>query len=731
MKKLYYATCQLFFEDILEQELRFLGITDVDRSVGGVFFYGEERDLYHVLIHARTIASLRLVLLQGDIEDPQDLYKQSLSIAWIDHFSSDDILACRVSSSGRNIAPENFLMLVMKDGIVDSFRKIGRPRPNINTDNASHLVHLDVHDNKTIISLELEHELFKRGYRESLQEKNQDLAQVQLIKKKKTHAHPAPLKEHLSASLLYRAQWHELMQDTDTVFYDPMCGSGTLVAEAFMMAQHMSPHWLRTTWRIKKWKGFNQRLFDEVWQHMKSRAIESLKENTIEFWASDINQHAIAMTRLAFINLGCLDSIRLMNQDFFDSKGSPKKGLILSNPPYGERMGTRDEANRLYARIGKHVKEYYQGWNVALLAPDSDMLRCLDIRAKHMNTFFNGAKRALFLRFFVESREEKRFEWSPLALEVKDVVAKQFIHYQAIAEEAYQTNAFRFYNNDHSSYQAICEYFNGAVVVQEFARRLHRDGGEKDTEPVLKTVEFLRIIQEVTNLTKIDIYHKVRKPASSRNQYEKYEELDVVQREVHEGDTKFLVNFSSYIDVGLYLDHRYLRRMIAAEVRDKSFLNLFCYTASVSLVAALAGASSTVSVDISKTYLEQARQNFKHNGIDTTQDRKHVFIRNDVKRYVSRIRDNFDIVYVDPPTFSNGTGRDAFDVQREHAKLIFDIMEYVNVGGKMYFSTHYRRFKLDNSILRQFEVVDLSDISHDTDVSARKEHLLWCIQHKG
>lgn len=188
--------------------------------------------MYRVLIHARTIASLRLVLLQSDISEAKDLYQKSLSIAWFEYFSQDDLFACHVSSSGKNIAPENYLMLVMKDGIVDSFRKIGRARPNINNELATHYVHLQVVDNHIVIALELEHELFKRGYRTSLDEENQEMAKV-AYQKRKSHNHPAPLKEHLAASLLYRAHWlEEVEQSPDKIFYDPMCGSGTIVIEA-------------------------------------------------------------------------------------------------------------------------------------------------------------------------------------------------------------------------------------------------------------------------------------------------------------------------------------------------------------------------------------------------------------------------------------------------------------------------------------------------------------------
>lgn len=727
MNKLYYATCQVYFEDILARELDSLGVSSTNNSVGGVFFQCSEEVLYRVLIYARTIAALRMVLLETDITNPQDLYQQALTIAWINYFSPDDVLACKVSSSGKNIAPENFLMLVMKDAIVDSFRKIGRARPNIDSEKATQFVHLYVVDNRAIITLELEHELFKRGYRVTLGEENRGFSETKLIKKNKNYVHPAPLKEHLAAALLYRARWPEFANE-DMTFYDPMCGSGTIVLEAFMMVYEMSPHWLRKTWRIKNWKNFNSEVFDHVWHTMYVNAQKVLASKNIVFWASDINKHATDALRAAAGQLGVLDRIKIFHKDFFDIDTVGNKGFMVSNPPYGERMGTREDTNILFAKMGEHLKMGYQGWKISLLAPDSDILRCLDVRADKVNTFFNGSKRSVFLRFFIEHRQQEvSFTLSKEAQKVKYIMAKQFSNNQQLVKEKYHTNAFRFYSSDSFHYSAICEYFAGYVVVQEFSRK--KDTFSKDTQVQISTKEVMHILQEITKVPKINIYHKVRRPSSSTSQYDKMDDSYVVRQKIHEGDLSFFVELSTYIDVGLYLDHRYLRREIMKQSKGKRFLNLYCYTASMSVAAAIGGATTTVSVDISNTYLRKAKANFQNNNISNN---NHIFIRNEVSSYMKQLQDQdkFDIIYMDPPTFSNGKGRGILDIQKDHSFLINSAMKHLSKGGTLYFSTHYRRFKLDEKLENHFKIKDISKISHDVDFPKGIDHFLWSIQNK-
>ncbi len=171
----------------------------------------------------------------------------------------------------------------------------------------------------------------------------------------------------------------------------------------------------------------------------------------------------------------------------------------------------------------------------------------------------------------------------------------------------------------------------------------------------------------------------------------------------HEGRAEVIVH--DYLDTGLYLDHRPVRRMIAESSRGRDVLNLFCYTATATVHAALGGAKSTTSVDLSRRYLIWAERNLDHNRLDRG---RHGLIGADVRDFLADDRRRYDLIYVDPPTFSNSKRARDFDVQREHVELIKSAADHLQPGGELIFSTHHRRFRLDEGALGSFAIEDLS-----------------------
>lgn len=271
---------------------------------------------------------------------------------------------------------------------------------------------------------------------------------------------------------------------------------------------------------------------------------------------------------------------------------------------------------------------------------------------------------------------------------------KRYRHLKKFAGR-WPTNAFRVYDRDIPEFAWSVDVYGDRVYLQNIKNR----GDDGQLAIVIDA------IKDVIGVDEENIIYAERERQKGSNQYEKQSERGEAFT-VTEGHLKFWVNLERYIDTGLFLDHRILRRQVAEDVRDyereldrrPAVLNLFAYTGAFSVWAADAGASVT-TVDMSNTYLDWAQHNFKLNRIDLD---RHEFIREDILQWLPRLQPHqkWDIIVLDPPTYSTSKKMvDTFDVQRDHPDLINDCLRHLTAGGKLYFSTNYRKFKLDQNAL--------------------------------
>ncbi len=707
------------------QELAALQANNIAPAVSGVFFEGDDALLYRASLWLRCASCVRLVLGEAEIDDKDDLYDYALSLPWFDYFKSEQTFICSATSTGNNCAPDNYLMLVMKDAIVDSFRKIGRPRPNITEKEPGvhpdlH-VHLHIHNDVITISLELATELFKRGYREALQEKIDNGA---LIKQRKRHL--APLRENLAAGLLYRAGWVARVEQPDALLLDPMCGTGTFLIEGYMIAYNCAPNLHREHFGFETWTGFKPELFAKERTAAEELYEQTKAERVVSIVGYDHDSDAIGQTRASLIKLGIEKDIRVNKADIFTlTQYNERPGLLLSNPPYGQRMSTRDEVNQLFLKMGKHFKAHFKNWEIALLAPDTDILRCLDVRAQRINAFYNGPNKCVLLRFEIEDRTAPEFALSSYGEQLKNRLTKRFAEMKELAGSQWHTNAFRFYDADLPEYNAVCDWYAGCLVVQDYL-------APRDMDPAQAKQRFnelLRVLHDVTDVSKADLFVKVRRRYKPEDQYEKLDDVEIVERDIHEGSAKYRAHLSTHVDTGLYLDHRPLRRLVQQQSMGKAVLNLFAYTGSMSVAAALGGAASVVTVDASAPYLARAKENFELNGLDIKCG-AYKFFRRDVMDFLETEEHQFDIIYIDPPTFSNSKSRDSFDVQRDHFDLIEIAYSLLTPTGVIYFSTHFSRFKLEEDLSHYCDVEELTESLIDEDFKRKPGHRLWVIKAK-
>jgi 23S rRNA (cytosine1962-C5)-methyltransferase len=250
-------------------------------------------------------------------------------------------------------------------------------------------------------------------------------------------------------------------------------------------------------------------------------------------------------------------------------------------------------------------------------------------------------------------------------------------------------SCYRIYDHDLPEFPFAIELYGDKIYVAEYRRR-HNMTDEEHEDWLQQS---FNVISNVLNLPVENIYSRERKRLSHREK-EQYEKQNSTQQffKVEENGLQFLVTLTDYLDTGLFFDHRITRQMVRDEANNKNVLNLFCYTGSFSVYAASGKAASVTSVDLSKTYLEWAKDNFIVNGFKD--EKKFHFIHADVMEYLKKLEPNsFDLIIIDPPTFSNSKRmKDFFDVQRDHTTIINDALNALSPNGVIYFSTNYTKF---------------------------------------
>jgi 23S rRNA (cytosine1962-C5)-methyltransferase len=278
---------------------------------------------------------------------------------------------------------------------------------------------------------------------------------------------------------------------------------------------------------------------------------------------------------------------------------------------------------------------------------------------------------------------------------------------------------YRIYDNDLTNFPLVIDRYEQAVHVAEYQRQHNLD--EFQHQAWLEAC--LDIIAKILEVPRFLVFFKERKRQKGQQQYEKVD-TEKQQRLVQENGLNFLVNLSDYLDTGLFLDHRNTRQMVREQAEGQHFLNLFAYTGSFTVYAAAGGALTTTTVDLSNTYLDWAEANMRVNNFADQIDKKHYFIKADVKQYLDTLRSGqFDLVVMDPPTFSNSKMmREELDTQRDHVALLNQVIYATRPGGTIYFSTNYRSFKLDEANIKGVEIEEISQRTIPQDFKNKKIH---------
>ena len=667
-----FASTARGLEGPLLQELRDLGAGGLRPGQSGVTFRGDLAMAMRVCLWSRVAGRLLYPLGRLPAADTEQLHASVLDLPWEDHLAPGGSMA--VDFSGTNPAFRNtrFGAQRVKDGVVDRFRNLGLARPAIDLERPALRIHVKLQGEWARVSLDLSGSgLHRRGWRLAPGE--------------------AQMRETLAAGILYLCGWPEIAR-AGGGFVDLMCGSGTLPIEAAWLAGDVAPGLSRDYFGFLRLPWFDAAAWERLLAEARQRAADGLSRLPPLFaWDADAAALASARRNAEAAGLGGrirFERIALEDPGFsaaWKGVNPPGTGLVLANPPYGQRLGDEDALLTLYQGLGGRLRADFAGWRGAVFTGGSGFSAAMGMRPGREHALFNGPLACQL--WIYENLRSQPGPGSGAAGHFANRLRKNLRQLSGWAQRE-GIACYRLYDADMPEYAAAVDLYGQWAHVQEY----QAPGTIAPDQARARFDEIVAGVSAVLSLPRERIFVKVRKPQKGRDQYEKLGgEAAFVT--VAEGGLNFLVNLQSYLDSGLFLDHRLLRARIGDLAAGGRFLNLFGYTGTATVYAAAGGATETVTVDISRTYLEWAERNLALNGFSTSRNR---LVQEDCLAWLRGERSRYDLILLAPPTFSNSKRMSGdLDLIRDHGTLLALCNALLAPGGTLLFSVHARRFQLD------------------------------------
>lgn len=720
-----FATCPKGLEYLLRDELHLLGAGDAREALAGVHFGGTLGFAYRACLWSRLASRILLRLAEFEAADAQALYAGVQDIDWSLHLAPGGTFAVDAVGSSGTLTHTQYVALRTKDAVVDQFRERTGTRPDIEVERPSVRLNVRLHRGLCTLSLDLSGTpLHRRGWRQG--------------------QGAAPLKENLACAMLLRAGWPAI-HAAGGALLDPMCGAGTLPIEGALMAADVAPGLRRDHYGFEGWKQHDAAAWRALLDEARSRAADGLRALKPVFFGFDHDPDVLNEAKRNAQAAGVAGFVQLARQPVEHLQrpaGCDLPGLVICNPPYGERLGGGAALGQLYRTFGERLRAQFAGWSAAVIVADDDLGRLLGLRAEKRYVLYNGALacRLLILHPGAEAApgDHAVRPLSEGAQAVANRIAKSFRHLRRRFERE-GVSCWRVYDADIPEYSAAIDIYaaiaggdggpSGAgdpqrwLHVQEYAP----PGEIPDQVARERLRDLVRAAGAALEVPRERIALKTRYRAKGGSKYGRFDQRDEFLA-VEEGGLRFRVNLFDYLDTGLFLDHRPLRARLRALARDRRFLNLFSYTATASVFAASGGAHSTTSVDLSATYLEWGARNFGLNGF---RGAGHRLLQADVMEWLRHERATYDLVFVDPPTFSNSKRASDFDVQRDHAALLDLCAQRLAADGTIFFSNNARRFELDPLLAQRLDVREITASTIPPDFARTPRiHRCYEIRHR-
>ncbi|MEM9605574.1 MAG: bifunctional 23S rRNA (guanine(2069)-N(7))-methyltransferase RlmK/23S rRNA (guanine(2445)-N(2))-methyltransferase RlmL [Pseudomonadota bacterium] len=693
-----FVTAARSLEPQLADELAALGATAVKPGRGGVYCTATLAVLYRVCLRSRLASRVLLPLAAFDAADDTALYTGCRSVDWAALLAPGATLAVDFSSSRSTLTHTRFGAQRVKDAVVDVLRDARGERPDVDRDQPDCRINAYLLDNRAQLALDLGGGALHR--RPWLAEGGRP-------------AVPA----NLAAALLQKSGW------PDTAQHELVClwsCDGTVAIEAAEMAAGLAPNRSRAHWGFLGWQDHDPSVWDDALAAGDTPTPEALPR--VVAVEPDRRLHAVARAAIRAAGV----TVELDNTDpvtRLRTRPLTHSTLVVATPVNAQCSDSTwpalGDGLKHAAAIGPDATADAEerAHRAGVLVPNLDCGKQLGLRARKRNQFRVDQDDWTLLqlpldpdhvvdRVAAAARRQAAAREAALARGADALVNRIRKNQRTVGKWAAreQIACYRLYDADLPEYALAIDLFGEHAHIQEYAAPSSVDAARA----AQRLEDAVAVLPEALGIPAERCVVKRRQRQRGDAQYQKHDDTEAFIR-VTEGGARFAVNLHDYLDTGLFLDHRTTRRIVADLARGKRLLNLFGYTGSVTVQAALAGAAASLTVDMSQTYLDWAGRNFSLNQLD---GRAHRLERADVLSWLATHTEHYDVVFLDPPTFSNSKRMSqSFDVQRDHVPLMRNALARLAPGGTLVFSTNHRRFKLDEAA---FDDCDIDNISART-----------------
>ncbi len=736
------ATAASGTEAIVKRELAALGYEARTTTPGRLLFRGDAAAICRTNLWLRVAERILIRIGSFPAADFDALFEGTMALPWEEWLPRDAEFPVRGRSHRSQLTSVPALQRSVKRAIVERLKKAHRTATLPET-GPLYSIEISLRDDVATLTLDTTGiGLHKRGYRPLVGE--------------------AQLRETLAAAMVRLTVWRP-----GRVLADPFCGTGTIPIEAALMGRNIAPG-LKREFACEAWPALDADWWRREREAARDAILPALPERLLAY---DINGETLSLARYHAQQAGVADDIHWQQRPFSELRAKAEYGCIVTNPPYGERMGDDREIVELY-RSFPLVLRRLPTWSHYILSSRPDVEQIVGQRATRRRKLYNGPLECTYYQFHGprplresgassegESREQDEgaavFDQAPSPLpspkgrgssveSAGDVPAFGGLQASAARQAEEFANrlrnrarhfrrwpkrgitCYRLYERDVPDVPLIVDRYEDALHIAEFARPHDRSPAQHADWLDLMA----RTAAKVLEVPRERVFLKFRDRQRGDDQYQRVDDRGATFV-VSENGLRFIVNLSDYLDTGLFLDHRNTRQMVRERAAGKRFLNLFAYTGTFSVHAAAGGAESTTTVDKSPTYTDWARENLKLNGFEGV---AHNIIRRDIREFMDGLRpsEQWDLAVVDPPTFSNTKGMENdWDVQRDHVGLLMQLAGHMTPGGAVFFSTNFRRFKLEEAALASYSVREITRQTIPEDFRNERIHKCWVLTRNG
>lgn len=743
------ATAAAGTEAVVKRELAALGYEAKGTTPGRLLFRGDAAAICRANLWLRAAERILIRIGTFPARDFEQLFEGTKGLAWELWLPADAEFPVRGRSHHSQLTSVPAVQRSVKRAIVERLRAAHR-RQELPETGARCSIEISLRDDVATLTLDTTGVgLHKRGYRRLVGD--------------------AQLRETLAAAMIQLSYWR-----AGRVLADPFCGTGTIPIEAALIGRNIAPG-LQREFVCESWPTLDPSWWKRARDEARDLQLPKLAERLLGY---DIDAETLDLARFHAAEAGVADDIHWQQRPFAELRAKAEYGCIITNPPYGERMGADREIVELY-RTFPLVLRRLPTWSHYILSSRPDFEALVGQTATRRRKLYNGPLECTFYQFAgpkpprsdasqpasgtttnsscdvadsAESEPPSASRQQPCPTELpahreQAPVLPAFggLHQSALRQADEFANrlrnrarhfrrwptkrgitCFRLYERDVPDVPLAVDRYEDALHIAEFDRPHDRSPAQH--------ADWLDLMActaaEVLEVPRDRVFVKHRNRQRGADQYHRVDDRSS-RLVVQEGGLKFVVNLSDYVDTGLFLDHRNTRQMVRERAAGKRFLNLFAYTGSFSVYAAAGGAATTTSVDKSTNYTDWARENLQLNGFTGV---THRVVRSDIRAFFDGLRpgDQWDLAVVDPPTFSNTKGiQTDWDVQRDHATLLQQLTPHIVAGGLVYFSTNFRRFKLNNAELGDYSIRDITRQTIPEDFRNQRIHKCWALVRRG